>query len=98
MQRRAGGFGLRRRAGAGGHQRPCRRGESNGNTQVVLGSNAYSATPVLFDPDFDLAVLRTDAPLGPALTISPNLVPRGTQAAFLGYPEDGALTIGACRA
>ena len=46
-------------------------GESNGNTQVLLGSNAYSATPVLFDPDFDLAVLRTDAPLGPALTIEP---------------------------
>ena len=70
-------------------------GESNGNTQVVLGSSAYSATPVLFDPEFDLAVLRTDAPLGPALTISANLVPRGTQAAFLGYPEDRGLTIGA---
>jgi S1-C subfamily serine protease len=70
-------------------------GESNGNTQVLLGTNAYNATPVLFDPDFDLAVLRTDAPLGPALTISSNLVPRGTEAAFLGYPEDRSLTIGA---
>jgi S1-C subfamily serine protease len=70
-------------------------GESNGNTQVWLGNSAYNATPVLFDPDFDLAVLRTNAPLGPALTISSSLVPRGTQAAFLGYPEDRSLTIGA---
>ena len=29
---------------------------------------------MFFDPDFDLAVLRTTAPLGPALTIDPNLV------------------------
>jgi S1-C subfamily serine protease len=70
-------------------------GESSGNTQVLLGNSAYSATPVLFDPDFDLAVLRTNAPLGPALTISPNLVSRGTQAAILGYPEDGGLNIDA---
>jgi S1-C subfamily serine protease len=70
-------------------------GESNGNTQVLLGNSAYNATTVLFDPDFDLAVLRTNAPLGPALAISPNLVPRGTQAAILGYPEDGGLSIGA---
>jgi S1-C subfamily serine protease len=70
-------------------------GESNGSTQIILGNSAYGATPVLFDPDFDLAVLRTNAPLGPALTISANVVPRGTQAAFLGYPEDRGLTIGA---
>ena len=70
-------------------------GESNGNTQVLLGNSAYNATPVLFDPDFDLAVLRTNAPLGPALSISSNLVPRGTQAALLGYPEDRGLSIGA---
>jgi S1-C subfamily serine protease len=70
-------------------------GETNGNTQVLLGNSAYNATPVLFDPDFDLAVLRTNAPLGPALTISANLVQRGTQAALLGYPEDRSLTIGA---
>jgi S1-C subfamily serine protease len=70
-------------------------GESGGNTQVLLGNTAYNASVVLFDPDFDLAVLRTDAPLGPALSISPTLVPRGTQAAILGYPEDGGLNIGA---
>ena len=70
-------------------------GESNGNTQVVLGNSTYGATTVFFDPDFDLAVLRTNAPLGPALKISPTLVSRGTQAALLGYPEDRGLTIGA---
>lgn len=68
-------------------------GEGSGSTEVVVGNNTYAATPVLFDPSFDLAVLRTDAPLGPALTISPNLVPRGTQAALLGYPEDGPLKV-----
>jgi len=63
-------------------------------TQVVVGNVPYRATVVLFDPDFDLAVLRTAAPLGPALDIDPDQVPRGTQAAILGYPEDGPLTIG----
>ena len=70
-------------------------GEGNGSTQVIVGDSAYNATPVLFDPDFDLAVLRTDAPLGPALNISSGVVPRGTQAALLGYPEDRSLTVGA---
>ena len=68
-------------------------GEGAGNTQVLVGNNAYNATPVFFDPEFDLAVLRTSAPLGPALTISPGVVTRGTQAAILGYPEDGGLSI-----
>jgi S1-C subfamily serine protease len=70
-------------------------GEGNGSTQVLLGNSAYDATPVLFDPDFDLAVLRTDAPLGPALNMSSVIVPRGTKAALLGYPEDRGLSIGA---
>ena len=68
-------------------------GEPPGNTQVVVGGLSYGATAIFFDPSFDLAVLRTNAPLGPALTISPGLVNRGTQAALLGYPEDGPLAI-----
>ena len=40
-------------------------GEGDGNTQVIEGNTAYNATVVYFDPSFDLAVLRTDAPLGP---------------------------------
>jgi S1-C subfamily serine protease len=68
-------------------------GETGGNTQIFIGTAAYRATVVSFDPDFDLAILRTNAPLGPVLSISPNLVGRGTQAALLGYPEDGPLSI-----
>jgi S1-C subfamily serine protease len=68
-------------------------GESPGSTQVLLGNTAYAATPVYFDPSFDLAVLRTSAPLGPVLPIDPNNVSNGTQAALLGYPEDGPLTV-----
>jgi S1-C subfamily serine protease len=64
------------------------------STQIVVGGSSYPGTVVLFDPDFDLAVLRTDAPLGPILTIDPDVVGRGTQAAILGYPEDGPLTVG----
>jgi S1-C subfamily serine protease len=69
-------------------------GESQGSTQVMIGDTAYGATVVLFDPSFDLAVLRTAAPLGPALPISATFVGRGTQAAILGYPQNGPLTIG----
>jgi S1-C subfamily serine protease len=63
-------------------------------TQVVVNGSPYAATVVLFDPKFDLAVLRTGAPLGPVLSIDPDQVPRGTQAVILGFPEDGPLTIG----
>ena len=68
-------------------------GEGAGDTQVLIGSAAYAATPVLFDPSFDLAILRTDAPLGPVLTIDPSPVARGTPGALLGYPENGPLMI-----
>lgn len=67
-------------------------GESD--TQVVVDGTSYSGTVVLFDPAFDLAILRSGAPLGPILTLDPNDVARGTQAAILGYPEDGPLTVG----
>jgi len=67
-------------------------GESD--TQVVVDGTSYSGTVVLFDPAFDLAILRTNAPLGPVLMLDPNDVARGTQAAILGYPEDGPLTVG----
>jgi len=68
-------------------------GESLGNTTVLVGNTSYRATTVFYDHSFDLAVLRTDAPLGPVLTISGTTVARGTQAAVLGYPENGPLNV-----
>lgn len=64
------------------------------STQVEVAGGNYAATPVLYDPKFDLAVLRTDAPLGPPLPLDPTVVGRGTQGAVLGYPENGPLVIG----
>ncbi len=64
------------------------------STQVEVDGTSYPATPVLFDPEFDLAVLRTHAPIGPPLPLDQNEVPRGAQGAVLGYPEDGPLKIG----
>jgi S1-C subfamily serine protease len=72
------------------------------NAHVVAGTGSISveapdgttstATPVLFDPRFDLAVLRS-APLGePALGIDRGLVERGAPAVVLGYPGGGPLT------
>lgn len=62
-------------------------------TDVVVGGQEYPATPVYFDPTFDLAVLRTTAPLGPALTLDASTASGGTQAAVVGYPEDGPLSV-----
>jgi S1-C subfamily serine protease len=63
------------------------------STQIQVGSASYPATPVLYDPEFDLAVLRTDAPVGPPLTVDPDETGRGAQGAVLGYPENGPLTV-----
>ncbi len=62
-------------------------------TEVVVQGEPYSATVVYFDPTYDLAVLRTAAPLGPSLVIDASPVPTGTEAAVVGYPEDGPLTV-----
>lgn len=62
-------------------------------TTVVVDGQTYPATTVYFDPTYDLAILRTSAPLGPALAIDPSTAPAGTKAAVVGYPENGPLTI-----
>ncbi len=63
------------------------------DTEVSIAGIGYPATVVLFDPGFDLAVLRTEGPLGPPLRLDPSVVPRGTSGAMVGYPEDGPLTV-----
>jgi hypothetical protein len=49
----------------------------------------HGARVVLFDPEFDLAVLRVPGLAEHPLTLDPNLVGRGTEAVVLGYPEGG---------
>ncbi len=67
-------------------------GESDPEVQV--GTTRYHAVPVFYDPEFDLALLRTSAPIGPPLQLAPADVARGTQGVVLGYPENGPLTAG----
>lgn len=68
------------------------------NAHVVAGATSISendgvqsepATPVYFDPDFDLAVLRVSGLGLPPLTVDPGYVGRGTKAVVLGYPGGG---------
>jgi S1-C subfamily serine protease len=68
------------------------------NAHVVAGAThitaedtvqSYPATPVLFDPNFDLAVLRVPFMSLPPLHVDPSYVARGTKAAVLGFPGGG---------
>jgi S1-C subfamily serine protease len=62
-------------------------------TTVVAGGQQYPATVVYFNPTYDLAVLRTAAPLGAVLSLDATTVPSGTKAAVVGFPENGPLTV-----
>jgi S1-C subfamily serine protease len=61
---------------------------------LSAGRAVLGATPVLFDPRVDVAVLRVQGPLGPALRLSEEDLPRGAKGAVLGYPGGGPLTAG----
>lgn len=75
------------------------------NAHVVAGADAdairvassagrtYDATPVLFDPSLDVALLRVRQLDIPALRFATRDPARGAVAATLGYPGGGALTI-----
>ena len=56
---------------------------------VLVGNRSYPATPVVIEPGLDLAVLRTEAPLGPPLVLDQTTASRGTQGAVVGFPENG---------
>ena len=62
---------------------------------VQVGTTVQSTKVVLFDPSFDLAVLRVAGLTTPTLRLDPVSVGRGTQAAVLGYPGGGPFTAGA---
>ena len=72
------------------------------NAHVIAGGRAirvtgiggiYDATPVLFDPDFDIALLRVPNLVAFALPLANNDPDRGAPAAVLGYPNGGPLRI-----
>ncbi len=54
------------------------------------GNGSRGATPVLFNPNLDLAVLRVKHLAGGSLSLSGQRVPSGTGAAVLGYPGGGS--------
>ena len=60
---------------------------------VIVAGVTYPASTVLFDPELDLAVLRTQAPLGPSLALDTATAVPATQSAIVGYPENGPLQV-----
>jgi S1-C subfamily serine protease len=66
-----------------------------GQPLVEVGTTIKSTEVVLFDPGFDLAVLRVSGLSAPPLTLDPGTVGRGAQAAVLGYPGGGPFTVDA---
>ncbi len=64
-------------------------------TVTTQGGASLDATPVHYDPENDLALLRIDTDL-PALLLAPD--PKsGTTAALLGYPENGPYEVAPAR-
>lgn len=63
--------------------------------QVEDERGVHRTTPVLFDPELDLAILRTTGLAGTALPLADAEVPRGQGGAVLGYPGGGRFTAGA---
>lgn len=61
---------------------------------VQDGEGTHAATPVLFDPALDVAVLRTSGLAGPPLAVFEGIVDRGTGGAVLGFPGGGGFTAG----
>lgn len=71
------------------------------NAHVVAGitheyasdaNGAHTATPIWFDPDLDLAILRVSNLAGEPLALASRTVSNNTAAAVLGYPGGGGFT------
>ena len=67
-------------------------GESDTTVTPAGSETALDATPVHYDPQNDLALLRVNGLGGRTLSLSPD-VRSGTPGAVLGYPENGPFTI-----
>jgi S1-C subfamily serine protease len=59
---------------------------AGGRPRIEWEGRTFDATPVLFDPEIDAAVLRVDGLDAPALTLLPTEVNRGAGGTVLGYP------------
>jgi S1-C subfamily serine protease len=57
---------------------------------VQVGGDLLATSVISFDPRYDLSVLRVSGLNEPALPLDPEQVPRGVQAAVLGYPGGGS--------
>ena len=107
-RRRLGGAGARHRLrargrglGLGGAARawssptPTSSPAQDDTTVTTQGGVELDATPVYYDPENDLALLRVGADL-PTLPISDRAEP-GADAAVLGYPENGPYAVAPAR-
>ncbi len=66
---------------------------------VTDSAGSHRTSVVLFDPELDLAILRTTGLIGSPLAIQRGIAPRGEQGAALGFPGGGpfSVTAGAVR-
>jgi S1-C subfamily serine protease len=64
-----------------------------GSIRVEDATGYHVASVELFDPEFDLAVLRVRGLAERPLRIDPYTVGRGTKAVVMGYPEGGPLAV-----
>lgn len=62
------------------------------SVSVQLRGNEFVASPVLFDPNLDLAVVRVENLRGDGLSLVPGDVERGARGSVVGHPDGGALT------
>jgi S1-C subfamily serine protease len=61
--------------------------------RAAIGSDVVDATPVLFDPDLDVAVLHVPGLRGPTLRFAAHDPGRGDLGAALGYAGGGPLVV-----
>jgi len=59
------------------------------HVMVIDGGRSRAATPILFDPELDLAVLRVPGLAEAPLAVDRQFLGRGTSGVVLGYPEGG---------
>lgn len=62
---------------------------------VIYEGRAKTATPVLFDPNLDLAILRVPGLSLPALPLHESLLPNNANGAIIGFPGGGNKTANA---